>query len=597
MTLMNDLQGSWNRIRCTLHTDGGSRGNPGPAAIGFSITDDAGNAICEGGWPIGEGTNNEAEYKALIWGLRNARAAGITLLDVLADSELMVKQMNGIYKVKNAGLKPLHLEARGLAAEFDGFSISHVMREHNKRPDELVNASLDEGRPVGSFLVDFDTGQGSLFASFDGGDTVGDDEQVVAASEPATEPVEPDPASVSETEAPVKTVLLGVTGCIAAYKSCEILRSLQKAGVRVKVVMTEHAAEFVGPATFRALTREPVAVGLFDEPGDPIHHISLAKEADLMLVAPATADVLVKLATGVADDLLTTTALATTAPIVVAPAMNVQMWRNERVQRAVAQLASDGVTVVGPEEGYLSCGDTGEGRLAEPAEIVKTALSLLRESESLRGKRIFITSGPTHEPIDPVRFIGNRSSGITGTLIAAEAARRGAEVTMVTGPVSLKDPNGVDVVHVQTADEMLAASRAPFEACDAAVFCAAVADFKPRVASGSKIKKVGDGDEGPTIELVRNPDILKTLAADKGGRYVVSFAAETGDVLEYARGKLLSKNADMIVANDVSDPALGFGTDDNRVWFVTAGGEEDSGVVSKREIARQIVDRIAAAIS
>lgn len=400
-----------------------------------------------------------------------------------------------------------------------------------------------------------------------------------------------------QTDKRERTVLLGVTGCIAAYKSCEVLRGLQRRGYRVKVVMTEHATEFVGPTTFRALSGEPVATGLFDEAGAPIHHISLAKEADLFLIAPATANVLAKLAHGIADDLLTTTALATKARIAVAPAMNVEMWRNPSTQEAVESLRRRGAVVIGPDSGYLSCGDVGAGRMAEPDEIVARASVLLELGESLAGKRIMVTSGPTHEPIDPVRFIGNRSSGLTGSQIAAEAAARGADVTLVTGPVSLPDPAGVRTVHVQTALEMLDAAQEAFEDCDAAVFCAAVADFRPVAAAEGKIKKSSLGEGGLSIELVENPDIIKTLAAGKGERFVVGFAAETGDVIAYAQRKLVEKNADVIVANDVSDPALGFGTENNRVWFVTRDGEpEDSGIVPKARIAELVVDRISSAL-
>ncbi|MGI6217308.1 MAG: bifunctional phosphopantothenoylcysteine decarboxylase/phosphopantothenate--cysteine ligase CoaBC [Coriobacteriales bacterium] len=403
-----------------------------------------------------------------------------------------------------------------------------------------------------------------------------------------------------------KTILLGVTGCIAAYKSCEILRMLQKAGQDVKVVMTENATKFVGPATFRALTRHPVSVGLFDSPEDPIHHISLAKEADLLLVAPCTANVLVKLAYGIADDLLTTTALATTAPIVVAPAMNTQMWDNPRTVEALEILKSQGVVVVEPDSGYLSCGDSGAGRLAEPGVITEAALSMLHESASLAGKKILITSGPTHEPIDPVRYIGNRSSGLTGLALSQEAARRGAEVVLVSGPTALRDPRGVRTVHVETAQQMLEAAEAEFDSCSAAIFCAAVADFRPEHACGTKIKKSNldsgesdieiDGEGGFSLKLVRNADILKTLASRKGDRFVVGFAAETGDVVAYAKEKLSDKNADLIVANDVSDPNLGFGTRDNRVWLVTESDVVDSGLVSKRQVAALVLDRVSEAI-
>lgn len=591
----------------TMHTDGGSRGNPGPSAIGFSIAGPDGAAVCEGGWPSGHGTNNEAEYKALIWGLENARAMGIDAIEVIADSQLMVNQVNGVYKVKNEGLKPLFLRVLDLRRQFASFAISHVLRAGNKRPDELLNQALDEGNPVGSFKVPYEAAAG-LFALDEPAVSVralGDDvpaDYVPAEADPAPAAIEPEPAPAPAPAAGAapRTVLVGVTGCIAAYKTCEVIRCIQKTApdVRVKVVMTEHATEFVGPATFRALTGEPVSVDLFDEAGAPIHHISLAKEADVMLIAPATANVLAKLAHGVADDLLTTTALATTARLVVAPAMNVEMWRNPKTQDSVAALERDGAIVVYPESGYLSCGDVGEGRLADPADIARAALRELDLVRSLEGKRLLVTSGPTHEPIDPVRFIGNRSSGLQGTLIAREAARRGAEVTLVTGPVSLPDPAGVTTVHVETAEQMLAAAREAFEACDAAVFCAAVADFRPARAADQKIKKTGEGDGSVelSVDLVRNPDILKTLAADKGDRFVVGFAAETSDVLSYARGKLASKNADLIVANDVSDPALGFGTRDNRVWLVDAEGERDTGVTSKAAIAELVLDEIARAL-
>lgn len=618
----------------TMHTDGGSRGNPGPSAIGFSITDPDGNVVCEGGWPSGRGTNNEAEYKALVWGLENARALGIEHIDVIADSQLMVNQVNGVYKVKNEGLRPLYLQVLDLRRLFATFTIAHVMRADNKRPDELLNQALDEGGPVGTFKVPFEA-EASLF-SFDVAGAVDDVPSQTVSQDPPEEtirargddvPLDYVPAEAFEvfdeveavdvvlddgedspgitadlTDAGVATrgtILVGVTGCIAAYKTCEVIRSIQKAApdVRVKVVMTEHATEFVGAATFRALTGHPVAVSLFDEAGAPIHHISLAKEADVMLIAPTTANVLAKLAHGVADDLLTTTALATTAQLVIAPAMNVEMWRNPKTQESVATLVRDGAIVVYPESGYLSCGDVGEGRLAEPAEIARVALRELDLERSLEGVRLLVTSGPTQEPIDPVRFIGNRSSGLQGTLIAREAVRRGAEVTLVTGPVSLADPAGANVVHVETAEQMLVAAREAFETCDAAVFCAAVADFRPERPATEKIKKQGEagGSVELSIDLVRNPDIIKTLAADKGGRFVVGFAAETSDVLDYARGKLVSKNADLIVANDVSDPSLGFGTHDNRVWLVDASGERDTGVISKATIAGLVLDEIARA--
>ncbi len=405
------------------------------------------------------------------------------------------------------------------------------------------------------------------------------------------------------------TILLGVTGGIAAYKACEVLRGLQKAGMHVKVVMTEHAREFVGPTTFKALTHEPVATDLFDEPGDPIHHISLAAEADLFLICPATANVMAKIAKGVADDLLTTTALATEAPLVVAPAMNVHMWDDERTRESVALLEAQGVRIIEPTEGHLACGYDGEGKLAPVEQIVAETLEeLALHAHDMEGCEVLVTAGPTYEPIDPVRFVGNRSSGRTGYAIAAEAARRGAHVTLVTGPADLPVPFGVDAVRVQTAEEMLAAAREVFDMCDAAIFSAAVADYRPAVYAEKKIKKdPARPTEGLTLTLVRNPDIIATLAAGKAMRdhdvtsrtspvYVVGFAAETGDPVVAAREKLASKHADLIVANDVSHPDLGFGTADNRVWLLDAQASTELPVLSKRQIAQRIIDRVSGAL-
>jgi len=384
-----------------------------------------------------------------------------------------------------------------------------------------------------------------------------------------------------------KTVLVGVTGCIAAYKSCEIVRGLQKRGIRVKVVMTKNATRFVGPATFKALTREPVAVSLFDAPADPVYHISLAQEADLFLIAPATANVLAKLAQGVCDDLLTTTALATTAPLLVAPAMNTAMWQADATRHSRSVLESRGVEFIAPASGALACGDSGEGRLEDPGRIVERVVSALGRRRDLVGVSVLVTAGPTREPLDPVRFFGNRSSGLTGFSIACAARRRGADVTLVTGPVPLSAPAGVRVVPVQTAEEMLSAASSAFRSCDIAVFSAAVADFRPARVRHDKIKK--DGSGRLVVELVENPDVCETLSREKGERFVVAFAAETSDVLAHAREKLVSKHADLVVANDVSG-SLGFGTRDNRVWFVTEEGERDLGVLSKELIGDAILD-------
>lgn len=440
-------------------------------------------------------------------------------------------------------------------------------------------------------------------------------------------------------------VLVGVTGCIAAYKSCEIIRGLQKAGVRAKVVMTEHACEFVGSTTFRALTREPVAVGLFDEPGDPIHHVSLAQECDLFLIAPCTANVMAKMAHGIADDLLTTTALATRAPIVLAPAMNVHMYEAAATQENFATLARRGVRFIEAGDGYLACGDVGKGRLADVDVIVRTVLDLLVEAGfagdsgtgegerhvvdgsagevagvgkaagegagegvaggaagvgedgsavlDLAGKRVMVTAGPTEEPLDAVRCLTNRSSGKTGYAIARAARRCGAQVVLVSGPVALDAPEGVEVVRVQTAREMMAAAEKAFPDTDIAVFSAAVADMRPAEVAPRKLKKGRDDEALATIRLVANPDILATCGARKrSGQVVVGFAAETDDVLAHAKAKLASKNADLIVANDVSD-GTAFGGDDNEVWLVSSDGAMGLPRMSKDSLAIEVLKAAA----
>lgn len=393
-------------------------------------------------------------------------------------------------------------------------------------------------------------------------------------------------------DAAAPLVLLGVTGCIAAYKSCEVLRGLQKAGVRVKVVMTENACEFVGPTTFRALTHEPVAIDTFgDGPGDPIHHVSLAEECDLFLIAPCTANVLAKMAAGIADDLLSTTALACTAPIAVAPAMNVHMYEAVATQHNMQVLASRGVCFIEPGEGYLACGDVGRGRLADPVDIVASVLHMLEREKDLEGRRVVVTAGPTVEPIDAVRFISNPSTGKMGFAIAEAALERGAEVTLVTGPVSLTDVPGAKMVRVGTAREMKAAVDEAFPSADIAIFSAAVSDFRPRTVSDRKLKKGADDEALAHIELVENPDILASCgAAKREGQVVVGFAAETNDVIGNARSKLSRKKADFIVANDVSS-GRGFGADSDEVAFVSASGEEHLPEMGKRELADRILDK------
>jgi len=386
------------------------------------------------------------------------------------------------------------------------------------------------------------------------------------------------------------TIVLGITGCIAAYKACELARTLMRAGCRVKVVMTENATRFVGPTTFRALTGEPVAVSLWDEPADRVHHVSLAEEADVFAIVPATANVLAKLAHGRADDLLTTAALATEAPLVIAPAMNVHMWRAAATVDNVAMLRSRGAIIVEPESGELACGDVGEGRLASLDAIAEVILAEVARSRDLEGVEVLVTAGPTREAIDPVRFIGNASSGRTGYAIAQEAARRGASVTLVSGPTSQPDPFGVSTVRVTTALEMQAAVAAAYGTVDVVVASAAVSDYRPAAASHHKVKKT---DSPYNVELVRNPDILAGLGERKEGRLLIGFAAETNDVVTHAAEKLAAKNLDAVIANDVSDPALGFASASNRVWIVTAAGVDEMELQLKTTLARGLWDRFA----
>lgn len=395
-----------------------------------------------------------------------------------------------------------------------------------------------------------------------------------------------------------KTVLIGVSGGIAAYKSCEVLRGLQKAGVRVKVMMTEHATHFVDPLTFRSLTHEPVAVGLFDDPSDPIHHISLAEEADAVVLAPCTANVMAKVAHGIADDLFSTTVLATTAPVVVAPAMNVHMYENPATQANMQTLKARGFRFVEADDGYLACGDVGKGRLADPEHIVSYVLDVLNGTSSqpqrdLAGKRVMVTAGPTVEPIDPVRYLTNRSSGKFGYALATASAQRGAEVTLISGPVALPAPAGVEMRYVESARDMLAAAEEAFGNADIALFAAAVADMRPANPADKKLKKGKNDAELSAIQLTENPDILATLGHKKQNQVVIGFAAETNDVIPNAQKKLAKKGADMIVANEVGASKT-FGKDDDEIWLVTDGGAEHVDPAPKTELAHTILDKAIA---
>ena len=387
-----------------------------------------------------------------------------------------------------------------------------------------------------------------------------------------------------------KTVLVGITGCIGAYKACELVRQLQKAGMRAKVTMTEHATHFVDPLTFRSLTHEPVAVGLFDDPADPIHHISLAEEADAFIIAPATANVIAKLAAGIADDLLTTTALACTCPLLVAPAMNVHMYENAITQQNIETLRRRGIDIIEPESGYLACGDIGKGRLADPQILCEAVLARLSVKQDLRGKKILITAGPTREAIDPVRFISNNSSGKSGYALAEAAAQRGAQVTLVSGPVDLAPPANVTTILVTTALEMLAACEKPFEEADIAIFSAAVSDLRPAHSADHKLKKGNDDNALLTMTFTENPDIIATLASRKQTQIVIGYAAETNDVIANAQKKLTQKHADMIIANDVSE-GKAFNVDTNQVTFVTPDALDPLPLMPKSALANAILDK------
>ncbi|HEY8232831.1 MAG TPA: bifunctional phosphopantothenoylcysteine decarboxylase/phosphopantothenate--cysteine ligase CoaBC, partial [Vicinamibacteria bacterium] len=388
-------------------------------------------------------------------------------------------------------------------------------------------------------------------------------------------------------------VVLGVTGCIGAYKACEVLRELQKHDVDVHVVMTQAAKQFVSPMTFEALSRHAVfhdqwALG---ENGE-IRHISLADDADLLLVAPATANCLGKFARGIADDALSTLYLATRAPVLVAPAMNVNMFEHPAVQENLATLRGRGVGVVEPGEGYLACGWLGKGRLAEVETIVEAALLRLARSRDLAGQTVLVTAGPTIEDLDPVRYVSNRSSGAMGYRVAEAARDRGARVVLVSGPTALPEPQGVTFVAVRSADEMQRAVAAHAGSASVVVAAAAVSDYRPAQASPAKLKKT----EGPLrLELVRTPDILKGLGETKGTRLLVGFAAETEDVVANARRKLETKNLDLIVANDVTAPGAGFGGSTNAVVLLRRDGKRtDVPLASKREVAERILDEVIA---
>ncbi len=408
-------------------------------------------------------------------------------------------------------------------------------------------------------------------------------------------PAEPGRQQAGAGAAETRRVLLIIGGGIAAYKSLDLIRRLQERGARVRCILTAAAQHFVTPLAVGALAGERAYTDLFDPTSEfDVGHIRMARDTDLVAVAPATADLIAKMASGYADDLATAVLLATDKPVLIAPAMNPRMWAAKATQRNLARLMADGVRLVGPNAGEMAeRGEAGIGRMAEPLEITAAIEAIIRGAAALAGKRVLVTSGPTSEPIDPVRVLANRSSGKQGHAIAAAAAAAGAEVVLVSGPVNLPDPPGVAVIHVETAQQMLAAVEQALPA-DAAVFAAAVADWRPRQMSQNKIKKHG---RPPTIELVENPDILSIIAHRKSGRpgLVVGFAAETDDVVANAKAKLARKGCDWILANDVSPETGIMGGDSNTIHVVTADGVESWRPQSKDEVARALVARIAAA--
>ncbi len=392
-------------------------------------------------------------------------------------------------------------------------------------------------------------------------------------------------------------ITLGVTGGVAAYKAAELVRRLQQDGFSVQVVMTRGAREFVTPLTFAALSGQKVIADLFagNSGGEAnlenaIEHIAVAQRTDLLLVAPATADILAKFARGIADDFLTTLYLATAAPVVVAPAMNVNMWEHPATQENIEMLRARGVRIVEPDEGYLACGMTGAGRLAGQEEIIKAVREVLHAQDDLEGQNVLVTAGPTCEDLDPVRYLTNRSSGKMGYAVAEAAARRGAKVSLVTGPTALDTPAGVERVDVRTAEEMYCAVLERFAACSIAILAAAVADYRPVEKHPEKMKK---SRESLTVSLEPTKDILSDVARIKGERLVVGFAAETDHVAENARKKLAAKNADLIVANDVTAEGAGFDADTNVVTLFARDGRDLAlPKMSKSEVAQRILDEV-----
>ncbi len=388
-----------------------------------------------------------------------------------------------------------------------------------------------------------------------------------------------------------KCVVVGVSGGVAVYKALDVISRLRKKDVEVHVIMTKSATEFVTPLSFQSLSQNMVITDMFAEPKAwEIQHISLAKKADLMLIVPATANIIGKVANGIADDMLSTTIMATKAPVVFCPAMNTNMYENPIVQRNISLLKELGYEFIEPASGRLACGDEGKGKLQDTEIIAEETLRRIHSTKDLVGKKVVVTAGPTIVPIDPVRILTNRSSGKMGYSIAEEARDRGAEVVLISGPTSLRKPNGIKVIDVKTNEDMFNAIKNEFEDADIVIKSAAVADYKAKNYSSEKIKKTGDD-----LNLIfeRDRDILKTLGDMKENQILVGFAAESSNLKENAKGKLERKNLDYIVANDISKPETGFASDENKVTIISKSGEEVSlEKMSKREVAKNIFDII-----
>ncbi|MFU0823938.1 bifunctional phosphopantothenoylcysteine decarboxylase/phosphopantothenate--cysteine ligase CoaBC [Clostridium sp.] len=388
-----------------------------------------------------------------------------------------------------------------------------------------------------------------------------------------------------------KTVVVGVTGGIAAYKALDVISRLKKANLDVNVIMTEHSTKFVSPLSFQSLSQNMVITDMFAEPKAwEIQHISLAKKADLMLIVPATANIIGKVANGIADDMLSTTIMATKAPVVFAPAANTNMFMNPIVQNNIKKLREYGYKFIDPDEGRLACGDTGAGKLADTKLISDIVISMLYDIKDLKGKKVLVTAGPTIAPIDPVRYLTNRSTGKMGYAIAEEARDRGGDVTLVSGPCNFEKPFGINVINVNTNEEMLKAVEEKFQAADIVIKAAAVADYKPKNYSHEKIKK---GNNDLTLELTRDNDILKKLGSMKKNQILVGFAAESNNVVDNAVAKLHNKNLDFIIANDITCSDTGFASEDNRVTILSKDGESISlPKMSKRMVARELFNLI-----